>query len=164
MLGSYPVASFRYSKLFISNLVSLFFESPNNCKVWTGVGAGLRGVQRLEFKMKSLHWGLPPVNVPLLSACHRDAGAALQELNGPSPFSSKIKDSIVKNLYFHSINHTFTDLSTTKRKWKKEETTVEMKLSEISFITHFMIYVSFWLHSRLSYHPILPFLSLPSKG
>lgn len=55
MLGSYPVASFRYSKLFISNLVSLFFESPNNCKVWTGVGAGLRGVQRLEFKMKSLH-------------------------------------------------------------------------------------------------------------
>lgn len=81
--GLTPPASFRYSKLFISDLVSLFFESPNNCKVWTGVGAGLRGVQRLEFKMKSLHGGLSPVNVPLSSACHRDAGAALQELTEP---------------------------------------------------------------------------------
>lgn len=39
------VASFQSSKLLISIVMSLLFETPKNCKVWIGLGAGLRGVK-----------------------------------------------------------------------------------------------------------------------
>lgn len=39
------VAFSQSSKLLISNLASLFFETPNNCKVQIGLGTGLIGVK-----------------------------------------------------------------------------------------------------------------------